>query len=232
MEAFRKHLKKRGKKEHVVEGLVAQVEQFADFLDQGGADLASATAENLLAFAERIEDQKTGTAKKAVWGIALYYDFVGRDDLATLASNIRQKAIAKTRKAFALKDFRGTDAAVVAKLAAVGIVNVKQMLQVGKTGVMRAKLAHETGVPEESILELVKLSDLARLPGVKGIRARLYYDAGVDSVVAMAGWEPDALLTITAEFVERTNFDGIAPLPKEVSSTIATATKLPPLVEY
>ena len=34
------------------------------------------------------------------------------------------------------------------------------------------------------------------------------------------------------EFVERTGFDGIAPLPKEVKSTIETAQKLPKLVEY
>ena len=30
----------------------------------------------------------------------------------------------------------------------------------------------------------------------------------------------------------RTHFDGIAPLPKEVQSTIATARKLPKIVEY
>jgi DUF1009 family protein len=60
------------------------------------------------------------------------------------------------------------------------------------------------------------------LPGVKGIRARLYYDTGVDCVEKMAAWGPDALLKMTAEFVERTGFEGIEPLPKEVSSTITT----------
>ncbi len=32
--------------------------------------------------------------------------------------------------------------------------------------------------------------------------------------------------------VERTGFDGIAPLPKKVSSTIANAKRLPRIVEY
>jgi hypothetical protein len=48
----------------------------------------------------------------------------------------------------------------------------------------------------------------------------------------MADCEAEALLALTAEFVERTGFDGIAPLPKEVSSTIANAKRLPRIVEY
>lgn len=93
-------------------------------------------------------------------------------------------------------------------------------------------LAEAAGIPESAILELVKLSDLARLPGVKGIRARLYYDAGVDSVKKMASWEPEALRMMVTEYALRTGFDGIPPLPKEVSSTIANAQKLPKVVEY
>jgi len=73
--------------------------------------------------------------------------------------------------------------------------------------------------------------ELARLPGVKGIRARLYFEAGVDSVDKMAHWEPEALRVMVTEYVERTGFDGLPPLPKEVSSTVANAQKLPNLVE-
>jgi hypothetical protein len=106
------------------------------------------------------------------------------------------------------------------------------MLNIGRTPMQRATLAKEVGISEEVILELVKLSDLARLPGVKGIRARLYYDAGVDTVEKMAGWKPEALLTMMADYVERTGFKGIAPLPKEVSSTIANARRLPRVVDW
>jgi hypothetical protein len=131
-----------------------------------------------------------------------------------------------------LKKFRGVDAEHVEKLAAAGIKTAGKMLAAGRTAEKRADLAQNTGIPEEAILELVKLSDLARLPGVKGIRARLYYDAGVDCVEKMADCEAEVLLALTAEFVERTGFDGIAPLPKEVSSTIANAKRLPQIVEY
>jgi hypothetical protein len=136
------------------------------------------------------------------------------------------------RNPFRLREFRGVRPDHVERLAAAGIKTAEQMLTAGQTAEKRAALAQDTGIPEEAILELVKLSDLARLPGIKGIRARLYYDAGVDCVERMVSCEPEALLALTAEFVERTAFDGIAPLPKEVSSTIANAKRLPRVVEY
>jgi hypothetical protein len=65
---------------------------------------------------------------------------------------------------------------------------------------------------------------------VKGIRARLYYDAGIDSVEKMADWEPEALRIMVTKYVEQTGFNGMPPLPKEVSSTIANAKKLPKII--
>lgn len=133
---------------------------------------------------------------------------------------------------FKLRDFRSVRAEFIAALEAQKIKSAEQLLRAGCTRQQRASLANVTGIPEEVILELVKLSDLARLPGVKGIRARLYYDAGVDSVEKMAGWEPEPLREMMTNYVEQTGFDGIPPLPKEVSSTIANARNLPKIVEW
>jgi hypothetical protein len=143
-----------------------------------------------------------------------------------------QNMTGKKRNPFKLRDFRGIDPAVVETLATRRIRNADQMLVAGRTKEQRSALARETGIPEQGILELVKLSDLARLPGVKGIRARLYYAAGVDTVAKMAAWEPEPLRLMVTEYVERTGFDGIPPLPKEVSSTIENARRLPKVVEY
>ena len=139
---------------------------------------------------------------------------------------------AKKVNPFKLCEFRGISVDYITKLERLGIRNAGQMLLAGRTAEDRTKLAMETGIPDEALLELVKLSDLARLPGVKGIRARLYYDAGVDCVEKLAEYEPEALLALTTAFVQKTGFDGIAPLPKEVSSTIENARKLPGLVEW
>jgi len=37
---------------------------------------------------------------------------------------------------------------------------------------------------------------------------------------------------MVAGYIERTGFEGIAPLPAEVRSTVANARKLPKIVEY
>jgi hypothetical protein len=138
----------------------------------------------------------------------------------------------KKRNPFKLRDFRGVDPGFVSKLEAQHIKNAEQMLVAGRTRRQREEISRETGIPGNVLLELVKLSDLARLPGVKGIRARLYYDAGIDSVEKMANWEPEPLRMIVTEYVKQTGFKGIPPLPKEVSSTVANARKLPKVVEF
>lgn len=137
----------------------------------------------------------------------------------------------KKRNPFKLKEFRGVNPEYITRLAALGIKTTDQMLAAGSTGPQRAALAQKSGIPEPAVLELVKLSDLARLPGVKGIRARLYYNAGVDSVAKMAAWQPEPLRLMVTTYVEQTGFEGLPPLPKEVSSTIANAQKLPIVVE-
>ena len=60
--------------------------------------------------------------------------------------------------------------------------------------------------------------EVARLCGV----ARLHHARGE---------EPEALLRLTAEHVQRSKFPGIPPLPKEVSSTITNARKVPTILE-
>ncbi len=137
----------------------------------------------------------------------------------------------KKRNPFKLRDFRDVKLEYIERLEARGIKNSGQMLAAGGAREQRAELARETGIPEDVVLELVQLSDLARLPGVKGIRARLYYEAGVNSVEKMARWEPEALRLMVTAYVERTGFAGTPPLPKEVSSTITNAQKLLKIVE-
>ena len=76
------------------------------------------------------------------------------------------------------------------------------------------------------------MSDIARIPGLKGVRARLYYEAGVDTVEKLAAWQPESLLVMLVEYVQQSGFDGIAPLPKEVRHAVETARKLPLVVDF
>lgn len=231
--AFRKFLKQKGKKEHVVDGLVSQVLEFEHYLAQErGKTLESANFADLLAYVELLDAQVPGSARKKVRGLGLYYQHSGNSSLAAQANQMRSQRIAKQRKPFLLRDFRGADPQDIQKLKDSGLVDVEQMRQAGKTPQARQWLAEKTGVAPEAILELVKLSDLARIQGLKGIRARLYYDAGAQTPQIIAQWEPENLRQMLTEFVERTGFEGIPPLPKEVQSCVNTARKLPQIVQY
>jgi len=231
--SFRKFLRRRGKQQHIVDGLIGQVRQYEGFLvDERQSSLEDAGETDLQAWIGRLEAAGPGQARKKVRGVALYYQFVGNTRLAGAASAFRQQEIAQTRRAFPLREFRGVNAEHVAMLEAAGITDAEQMLAEGGTPEARQRLAGETGVPEDAILEMVKLSDLSRIGGLKQVRARLYYDAGVDTQDKLAAWEPDALVAMLAGWVTGTGFDGIAPLPKEVRNAVETARRLPRRVEY
>jgi hypothetical protein len=233
LEGFRKQLKKRGKKEHVVEELVQQVIRWQIFLtEECGGTVETSTETDFHAYRMQLEAKFPGRSGNAIRGIAMAYSYLGNQTMAELVSAQREKSISQKRKVFPLKDFRGIDPVALDRLAALGITDVEQMLVAGRTPADRRSLAERSGVDDVVILELVKLSDLSRLSGVKGIRARLYLDAGVDTVEKMAAQHPDDFLAKMQQYVQHSGFDGIPPLPKEIQSTIQTATKLEKVVEY
>ena len=133
---------------------------------------------------------------------------------------------------FPLTDFMGVRAEDAQKLSAVGIRYAGQMLEAGRTKAQRETLALQTGIAEETILELVKLSDLARIPGVKGVRARLYLECGLDSPARLAQLDPQELVRRVTEYVQRSGFPGVPTLPEEARHTVESTAKLPDVVEY
>ncbi len=231
-EAFRKFLKREGRSQNAVKRAIAQVAQFEQYLrgQRDREELDKASPEDLEAFVSHVEEKRRGAAKLYLWSIRHYYDYTANETMRGLAGKLRQQRIKQTP--FSLKDFRGINPEHVQKLKALSIRNVNEMLEAGRTRKGREELSAKTGIRAEAILELVKLSDLARIRGVKSTRARLYYDAGVDSVEKMAKWNPRKLRAMLIDFVEKTGFEGIAPLPKEAESTVAEAKKLPKIVEH
>ena len=228
---FRAFLKRGGRSASAASRVVALVRQFEGYLmGQGGPAVDDAGVDDLEKFVDWIEQKPGTSAKGHLWALRYYYDYLSNKEMRLNAGILREQRI--ERKPFPLIGFRGVDPEHVNRLAAVGIANVRQLLRAGQTPSARDTLSRETGISAQEILELVKLSDLARLPGVKGIRARLYYDAGVETVEEMATWDPEDLRAMVAGFVERTGFDGIAPLPLEAKSAVTRARTLPRIVEY
>jgi len=232
---FYQYLKKNGRTDDVASRVVRLVNVFCNFY-QGRTNALpdQAVESDLDAFITYLEDKKSPlpkhnqvapSPKSYLWALRYYFQFSENREMEKYASLLREERI--ERKPFAIKDFRGVNPDHIQRLERTGIRNINQMLKSGKTGELRQKLADETGVPAEAILELARLSDLARIPGIKSIRARLYHNAGIRSVEQLSQMSPEQILDITSQFVADTGFDGIPPLPAEVRHSIKKAKKLP-----
>ncbi|MBN2380612.1 DUF4332 domain-containing protein [candidate division WOR-3 bacterium] len=231
-EEFRSELKKRGKKPHVVEGLVNSLSLFEEYLHQRGKQLDDASEKDLQDYSLACEAEKKGSTKIMVRGIMLYYSFSGSKTMTQLAGKLRESQTAKTRKVFQLRDFMGVNVDYIKKLSMLGIIDINQMIEAGKTPNCRKELSDKTGIPSQGILELVKLSNLARSSGLKAVRARLYHDAGFDTWEEIAKWDPEKIRERLSGYIKKTDFEGIPPTPKEAANAVATARKMPRIVEW
>ena len=227
---FRLFMKKQRKTKSTIERCITNAKKFEEFLETKNKTLDKAKSKDLKLFAETCIDPKK--VPIFMWSLSYYFVFIENKELLETSKSIRVGLISKSRKPFKLKNFRGVKEEHIEILKKYGIRDNEKMLEVGKTRKQRKELARKTGLDIDVILEFVKLSDLSRIPGVKAIRARLYHDAGIDSIEKLSNMTAEDVLNITREFVERTRFEGIAPLPKEVKFSISTAKKLPKIVEW
>ena len=230
-EEFRKFLRRKGKKENVVERNILSVKKFSDFLkNERDRKLADTNIDDIEAYIEKIEHDKK-SAKGALYALMNYFRFIDNEELLSCARTLREKRTQKTRRIFPIKEFLDIDQEHIKKLASIGIKDVKQMLEAGKTKKQREQLAKQLTIPEEAILELVKLSDLTRLGYVKAKLTRLYYNAGLDSPIKVAKFEPEELHEFFTKFVEESGWNGMIPNPKDLVGNVASARKLKKVVE-
>ena len=229
-EGFVSFMKKKRKTPNTIDACVKNAKEFDAYLKQQGKYVEDATTDDLEMFTADYVDKKR--VSKYMWTLGYYFLFNENKALMKAAAQIKEGHIKIKRKPFKIKDFRGVNSVHSSALASVGVSDTATMLEVGKTPKLRSELAEKTGLDIKVIEELVKLSDLARIQGVKGSRARLYYDAGFDLLEKLRDVTRDELLQITRDYVEQTGFDGIAPLPKEAQDAIDTAKKLHDVVQW
>jgi hypothetical protein len=228
---FREFLKRNRRKDSAIEQIIRFVGAYQIYLRENYADRTSeqTTPESLESYVSWLESETGESASKSLWALRYFFDFIENKVLSDLAGELRSERI--KRKPFFIKKFRGVNPETIAKLDALYIENIDQMLDAGRTPRLRQELTAQTGLPLDVILELVKLADLARLRAVRSVRARLYHDAGLTPEI-IATWEPGELRAMLVAWVDETGFDGIAPLAKEVQNLVREARKLPKLVRY
>ena len=224
---FRTFLKRGGRSASAQDRCLRFVAEYEDFLLSLGSDIGGSGPDELHTF---VEQGSTDWAKTRLWALKYYFEFTDDEALAGLANTLRQSMI--TRKPFRLDEFVGVDSRVVVGLGGIGVTDSGSLLERGSTSSARRVLAEQSGLELSQVEEMVKLADLARLPGVKAIRARLYLDSGVDTLEDLAGWDPEDLYHFLVGWVEESSFDGVAPTPGEVAGTHGTARRLPKLIEW
>jgi len=227
---FTTFLRRGGRSRNAAGRIVDYVRSFEEYLAEHRKGLDEAAPADIESYVASIESVPGATAKLDLWGILYYYEFLDDVVMVHTAAALRRERVEKTR--FPLRQFRGVDTEHTDRLSASGIRFARDLQKEGRTPHARQDIANRTGVPLAVVEELVRLSDLARITGLKGIRARLYLDAGVTSVADLATRDPEQLVIELRKFVESTGFEGVPALPGEVRFCVTSAKQLPALIEW
>ena len=158
---FTTFLKWGGRSKSALNRILTHLKTFDQFLKDNNTNLDEAGPKDLKGYVNYVEQNKK-SAKTHLWAIQYYYEYTDNKDMGTVAGALRRQRM--TKKSFPLKKFKGVNPDHANMLHEKGINDVDQMITAGKTPEDRQRLAQESGIPVEGIVELVKLSDLARIP--------------------------------------------------------------------
>ncbi len=227
---FIQFLEKKKKSKRSISSYTDLVQQYEAYLSEHKNEKTIETArkKDLHDF-EKWGEKNDLKINRYLWGIKEYYDFISKEALKLEANAMIGE---RYLSLFTLKDFVGVKQSYIKRLAKEGIKSAKEMLYAGLNKQKRRELSRNTGIPLEDILELVKLSDQARIGGHKKIRARLYHEAGFDTIDKMAACDSEQMRKILADFIQKTGFKGIPPTPGEAKNTVTMAKYIKRLVQY
>ncbi|GAH31353.1 unnamed protein product, partial [marine sediment metagenome] len=171
---------------------VLAMRKFLSYLkEERKKKLDEITSEDILAYVETIEKDKKQSAKGSLYVLMNYFKFIEDEKLLSVTIDLREERTKKSRRIFPIREFLNINPNYVKKLGEIGIKNVEQMLEKGKTVKQRKALSEQLGIPEGRILELVQLSDITRMGYVKAKLSRLYHDSGLVSPLKVAKFKPE-----------------------------------------
>ena len=224
-DSFIAFMKQAKKPSGTITGYVNSVRIFEDFLQshQKGVQLEETGPGDLKAFVDWAEANNENTYRH-LFAIRTYYEYKQLTEMKKSSWELMEFIQNETRK---LGEFPKVDQDSVKKLSAIGISTVNQLLRKGNTLGKRQALAKSSGAPLDSISELFRLSQLSRLPGLKAVRGRLFYEAGLDSLDTIAALNAEEIHRQLQDYIDRTGFGGSAPTVSEAEAAVTMAQFLP-----
>jgi len=202
-------------------GLLPSEKILAEDMDGRFAVLTSMGIANLQDLADRLKTKKKLAQFAAESGLPEEYLVV-----------LRRRAGTYAPKPAALAKFLGIEPQYVERLAAVGIKHSKHPFERAKTKQDRAELAALVNVPEDALLELVKLSDIVRASYVGPVYARIFYEAGADTLEKLVASDPDELVARMIKVNEEQQITKATILSEDLGPWLETVKLIPQVIEY
>lgn len=222
--------------ESVVDAVSDAGEAVADVVSDAGetvADVASKAGEAVV---------DAGTAAVAATGAAVagVIDFFRGSDGVELTPEEQKAKMTDYLKSFGpssefnkeIEYIEGIGEAYGAKLRAVGVNKVIDLLVNGATRTGRKHLSDQSGVAQSLILTWVNHVDLFRIKGVAQEYADLLEQSGVDTVVELAQRNPANLHKRMSDLNEQKKLVRRLPHASDVQSWVEQAKDLPRMIHY
>lgn len=149
------------------------------------------------------------------------------DILALLASFLTYQNF-KERK---LKEIDCISEKYISLLQDSGIKTSSQILLKFKCHEEILRASEKYGIPYSEMYKIACLCDLMRLPGVKCVRAELYFNCNIRSITDMAKQDLINIKEYIYHYIEDTNSKKSVPLNKELKTQISWAKVMPIILE-
>jgi len=235
-EGFITYLKKQRRSQSTIENCVTFTSEFETYLQnyREVMSIENSSPEDLNAFMHWIQEEGR-SANSYLWAVGRYYEYIGNKEMRKSALERRQRLITEgrgKRKKLHLREVKGIEPSQIQKLADVGIDDVTTLLESGKTKQDRERLASVSGIPLKDVLMLVKMADLTRIVDIKGIRVRLLFEAGIDTLEKLSLCEAGELQAMITEVNRKKKMMKRGPTLVETTYWITQAKELPKIIEY
>jgi hypothetical protein len=145
---------------------------------------------------------------------------------------LRREVNSYTPKPVNLEKFPGVRKGTLNKLNSAGIKNTAHLFKRVKTNDDRNKLAAETGIDDEEIVELTKLTDLSRVKWIGPIFARLFLESGTDTVEKLSKADAESLYIKLIEINSEKGYTKAKFIENDVGLCINVAQMVPKSIEY
>ena len=220
---FLKYKKKPSTK--TLERYLKDLELLEDYLHKfkENKDIKKTQLEDIEDFINWLKEGEPQSVVSCCKSIGIYFEFLNRYDLKAKAIDIMWDS---TDKPLELWRILGSHGWTAWFLKQKGIENVQRILEYGNTKEKRESLAEVLECPVKEITELTKLAELTRIPGLKRKRARLFYNAGYDTLEKIANSTTQEIIQNLSEYIKKSDFDGWPPGVKEAEEAINIAKHL------